>query len=81
MHDISVHPDQLYLRRTISTFINSQMATHSDGILVSASGVNTPHEANGYVVNKLVKSLPADFYTDFLSNAARERKPSPSMFL
>lgn len=52
------------------------MTTHSDGILV---GLNTPHEeANG---NALVKSLPADFYAEFLSNVARERKPSPSMFL
>lgn len=50
------------------------MATHSDGILVSASGLSTPNETN---VEKVVKFLPADFYTHFLSNTAKERKPSP----
>jgi len=57
------------------------MATHSDGILVSASGISTPVEINGHVVERVVKSLPADFYTQFLSNTAKERKPSPSTFL
>ncbi|OJA19236.1 hypothetical protein AZE42_13310, partial [Rhizopogon vesiculosus] len=57
------------------------MATHSDGILVSASGVNTPHEeANGHL-QKTVKSLPPHFYTDFLSDTARERQPSPILEL
>jgi tryptophan aminotransferase len=55
------------------------MATHSDGILVSVSGVNTP-ETNGDALQETVKFLPANFYTDFLSDIARERKPSPSMF-
>ncbi|KAG0702809.1 TdiD protein [Suillus ampliporus] len=53
------------------------MATHSDGILVSASGVNTPHEANKRAIKKVINSLPADFYTEFLSNTAKEQKPSP----
>jgi tryptophan aminotransferase len=55
------------------------MATHPDGILVSVSGVSTPVQANGHAVEKAVKSLPADFYLEFLSDAAKERKPSPSM--
>ncbi|KAG1759713.1 pyridoxal phosphate-dependent transferase [Suillus occidentalis] len=53
------------------------MATHSDGILVSASGFSTPVQANGHAVERVVKYLPADFYTEFLSDTARERKPSP----
>lgn len=63
-------------------FDSHMMATHeSDGVLVSASGVNAPHEqANGYAIQMIPKSLPVDFYTDFLSNSAKERRPSPSMF-
>lgn len=57
------------------------MVTHSDGIIVSASGVTTPVETNGHAVEKVVKSLPVDFYTEFLSDAAKIRKPSPSSFL
>lgn len=53
------------------------MATHSDGILVSASGFSTPVQASGHAVERVVKYLPADFYTEFLSDTARERKPSP----
>lgn len=53
------------------------MVTHSDGIIVSASGVTTPVGTNGHTVEKVVKSLPVDFYTEFLSDAAKTRKPSP----
>ncbi|KAG1729833.1 pyridoxal phosphate-dependent transferase [Suillus paluster] len=53
------------------------MATHSDRILLSASSVSTPNDANGHVVEKIIKSLPADFYTEFLSDTAKGRKPSP----
>ncbi|KAG1804892.1 pyridoxal phosphate-dependent transferase [Suillus plorans] len=53
------------------------MVAHSDGIIVSASAVTTPVETNGHAVEKVVKSLPVDFYTEFLSDAAKIRKPSP----
>jgi hypothetical protein len=58
----------------------SQMTTHSDGILVSASGFSTPVQTSGHAVERVVKYLPADFYAEFLSDTARERKPSPSEF-
>lgn len=47
--------------------------SHSDGIPIQLVG-------NGAVESKqqLMSSIPASYYTSFLSAIAKERKPSPS---
>ncbi|KAF8072222.1 PLP-dependent transferase [Lyophyllum atratum] len=54
----------------MSTAENIQV-THSDGILEEEP--ITPNKAT----SRIVKSLPADYYTRFLSESAKSRKPSP----
>lgn len=50
--------------------------THSDGVPVQSTTVgNTP---NG--ISAIVNSLPAEYYSHWLSNVAKARGMSPSMF-
>jgi hypothetical protein len=54
--------------------------THSDGVPVE---ISTAREGFAHLKQsfKMVKALPASFYEQFLSRAAKERLPSPSEFI
>ncbi|KAH7906539.1 pyridoxal phosphate-dependent transferase [Hygrophoropsis aurantiaca] len=54
------------------------MATHSDGILIAPNGNgHVDANVNGNLASNPVKRLPVEFYQDFLSLAAKIRRPSP----